>query len=284
MSFLVDTRHYAFSSQSSVVRDTAAASYTFATDMFSTPPPASAIYQTVAVESFGAINGWYTVEPGRNDAIVCNMQRVTLSPGFYTATQLAATVQSLLRPVVGSTFTCTYSSTTGRMTLASNNGTNFTIFGSPATTAWKLLGMLDLITYSGFSSYTFENLADMQTTSRIIIASNLPTRNKDAWSNMTFLGTFAVSAPPYQFFEVNTAQYESIIDLNQSIAYLQIQLLDQNGQPAITRAEWTLVLQVSVFHRPDAIPYVSSLGEFVRDVQQQQFIAEAAAETEADLP
>jgi hypothetical protein len=188
MSFIVDSKHFVFSSSKAIVHDEATAMYTFdAATLFSGSAPSSAVYQTVSCESFS-----YTVTTKNNYITVTGITQVFIEPGFYNAASLALAVQMLLRPVLGAAFTCTYSTTTGRITMASS--TNFTVFGAPLTTAWKLLGMDSNHTYSGYSSFTFPNLADMQTVSRVILGSNLPTRNRDGLTGVAFLGTFAVSA------------------------------------------------------------------------------------------
>jgi hypothetical protein len=171
MSFIVDSRHFTFSSTKAIVHDEASATYTFAAADLFTTPPSSGVYATVSVESFSAINGFYSIT-NKNNCVT-----VDLTPGFYNAVSLAVAVQGLLRPILGSQFSCTYSSVTGKITMS--NANNFTVFGPPLTTAWKLLGMVDN-TYSGFSFYEFPKLADLMTVSRVILASNIPSKNRDA--------------------------------------------------------------------------------------------------------
>ena len=89
---------------------------------------------------------------------------------------------------------------------------------------------------------------------------------------MAFLGSFAVSAGPFQFFDVQQNQFESMTDLQFSISNLQIQLLDQDGKPAINRAEFSICLEVTIFHNPQAFAVPTPLHSFILEHQQIEFM------------
>ena len=280
MSFIQDSRHYTFSSSKAIVHDEATATFVFdSASLFNTSAPASAVYATVACESFSCINGFYTVTTNNNCITVDGFVKLYLPEGFYTGISLATATQLLLRPILGNNFTCTYSTCTGRITMASN-ATNFTVFGG-LTTAWKLLGMAEGVTYSGFNTYTFPLLADLNTVSRVVLASNIPTNNRDGSTGVAFLGSFAVSAGPFQFFAVETGQFESMTDLQFSISNLKIQLLDQDGKPAINRAEFSICLEVTIFHNPQAFAVPTPLHSFILEQQRSEFMDD---ENELNIP
>jgi hypothetical protein len=279
MSFIQDSRHFTFSSSRAILHDVTTSTFVWdAASLFNVSAPSSAVYATVACESFSCINGFYSVTTRNNCIAVDSFTQLFLPEGFYTGISLASAVQTLLRPVLGSSFTCTYSACTGRITM-SNTG-NFTVFGG-ITTASKLLGMAEGVTYSGFNSYTFPNLADLQTVSRVILASNIPTKNRDGSTGVAFLGSFAVSAGPFQFFAVEQNQFESITDLQLSISNLQVQLLDQDGLPAINRAEFSICLEITTYHNPTSFAVPTPLHSFIAQQQQNELMDD---ETELNIP
>lgn len=261
-----DTRHYAFGSESAIVdRSTSPPSYIF-TFPFTSAPSASAIYQTIATESFHCINSFYTVVAGFNDTIAVNMTLVHIPEGFYTSTSFCTAVQTLLRTVIGPNATVTYSSTTGRVTVQSNDSYNFTIFSAPLTTAGDLLGMIPNKTYSGFASYTFERFLDLMPVKRVLIASNLPTKNMDLGRNQWFLGSFSVTAPPLQMIDWDMKTFESIVEWNTSVSQLRLQFFDQSGRGLELNSHFCIVIEHTIYHRESLIPPPINFYEFLSSI------------------
>lgn len=87
-------------------------------------------------------NAMYTISTGVNDVIPTTSGNATISPGVYTPTNLAAAAQTALLALGGSAFTCTYSTTTLKFTIARGAtvfGINW-LTGSNATNARRELG------------------------------------------------------------------------------------------------------------------------------------------------
>lgn len=85
-------------------------------------------------------NSMYTVSAGVNDIIPTSLGNATIAPGIYTPTALAAAAQTAL-VAVDATFTCAYSTTTLKFTIARGAG----VFGltwatGTATNARRALG------------------------------------------------------------------------------------------------------------------------------------------------
>lgn len=249
---MLDSHHYTFSSEQAILdRSTSPVSYIFAFP-FLTNPSEEALYQTLACESFTCINGWYTVTMGVNDVLAINTTLLRIPEGFYTASSFCAAVQSLVRPVLGNAATVSYSSSTGRVTMASNSGYNFTVYSAPLTTAGNLLGMLPQITYSGFAEYTFERFLDLLPVKRILIASNLPSGNTDVGRNCHFIGSFPLTAPPLQLIEYDQKSFESVLPWNTSASQLRIQFYDQTGRGLEMASHFCLTLEHSIYMREPA--------------------------------
>jgi hypothetical protein len=263
MSFVADQRHYTVSSTSAAVSDLSLSTFGFDFPYLNYPQPPSAAYQTIAVESFEMLNCLYTVELGVNDRLAVNFLYINIPAGFYTITQLCATLQGLVRPVIGNAATVTYSYQTGRMTIASN-GANFSVLSAPATTCGALLGMATGLTYSGFATYTFPNLCDLQPTKRVILTSNLATKSRDVGMNMSFLGSFSVNAAPFALITFTQSSFESTIDWNQSLSTLIITVCDQDARPLPVRSSWSLVLSHTIYHKPELIQYTGDLASYAK--------------------
>lgn len=85
-------------------------------------------------------NSMYTISTGVNDVIPTSLGNATVPPGVYTPSALATAAQTAL-VAVSATFTCTYSATTLKFTIARGAG----VFGLPwatgtATNARRELG------------------------------------------------------------------------------------------------------------------------------------------------
>ncbi len=245
---MIDSRHYTFGSEQALVdRSTTPPSYIFSFP-FLTNPSENALYQTIATEAFSCINSWYSVLANFNDCIAINMTLLRIPEGFYTASSFCTTVQSLVRTVIGGEATVTFSSTTGRVTMASH-AANFTVFSNPLTTAIDLLGMEPGITYSGFNTYTFPRFIDLMPIKRVLIASNLPSKNTDVGRNLCFLGSFPVSEPFLQLIEWDQKTFESVLPWETSVSQLRLQFFSQNGDPLEMRSSFCIVLEHNIYMR-----------------------------------
>jgi hypothetical protein len=84
----------------------------------------------------------------------------------------------------------------------------------------------------------------------------------------------------FSFFAVEQNQFESTTELNLSISNLQIQLLDQDGQPEENHADFSIVIELSTFHNPQAFAVASPLPQFLIDSRQQLIDEDGATDNE----
>jgi hypothetical protein len=90
MSFIQDSRHFTFSSSRAILHDVTTSTFIWdSASLFSVSAPASAVYATVACESFSCINGFYSVTTRNNCIAVDSFTQLFIPEGFYTGISLA---------------------------------------------------------------------------------------------------------------------------------------------------------------------------------------------------
>jgi hypothetical protein len=101
---------------------------------------------------------WYNVSTS-NNTIVVNGSNVSISAGYYNITTLCSALQTALVSV-DATFTCTYSSSTGKVTIA--RSTNFTLnLSSSSWTLRRQIGFNGTSNVTGATTFTSDSIVNI---------------------------------------------------------------------------------------------------------------------------
>ncbi len=104
---------------------------------------------------------------------------------------------------------------------------------------------------------------------RVLIGSNLPTKNQDLGRNQCFLGSFSVTAPPLQMIDWDMKTFESIIEWNTSVSQLRLQFFDQSGRGLELNSHFCIVIEHNIYHRESLIPQPIGFYDFLSNMQIQ---------------
>jgi len=132
--------------------------------------------KSVVIDKICIPVSWYVVMTGINDTIVLtdvsDTYTATLSPGVYSASQLASHAQTQIRSAftTDNAHTVSLDATTYKFTIA-NTSTNFSLDWSDST-AQKLFGWTDSDVASG-ASHTAPNIYNLSYSNKIYIISNI---------------------------------------------------------------------------------------------------------------
>lgn len=201
-----------------------------------------------AVRTIQMPNALYNVTSTRYK-IYINSTTVSITQGFYDGIGLASLIQSTLRTSLSdASFTCSYSTTTGKFTIA--RSTNFTLdwASGSATSGDDLATVLGWpnSNYSGASTYTAPNMANLVSTRAVCIniaeAKMREVRCTNGRSACAIHMPIDQSFLSFCIWQPNTenTQYVNL----PGTQTLSIKILDENGQPlSLNGVNWSLHLQ-----------------------------------------
>ena len=118
-------------------------------------------------------------------------------------------------------------------------------------------------TYSGFPTYTFPRLADLVPVKRILVSTNLPTRNRDLSTSTPFLASIPMNAAPLGLIAYENSGFDCMVDAMQSLAVISFTFSDQDGRPLSFESPWTLTLEHRIFHNPALVQRALDLWRFL---------------------
>jgi hypothetical protein len=114
---------------------------------------------------------WYNISSNYNSIRINGTNTVSVTAGWYTASGLASALQTALQ-VVDATFTCTYSSITGKFTIART--TNFTLnLSSSLFTMRRQLGFNSLSDTAAALTHTSDSIANVHMSNSISLHSDV---------------------------------------------------------------------------------------------------------------
>lgn len=180
------------------------------------------LYNEVSLIHAQIPRSYYTIN-ANNNLLVLSTGSYTLTNGNYNAT----TFKQMLLGLLGSAFTMSFSTSTGKYTLTKTGG--YTIL--PTTTCYKILGLAKNVTYVSGGSLTFPYLANFLGINRIKIKSSVfKTDNLDSNQNghCELLATIPVDESQFALIT-----YENLIGfkntlVNDTVNYIDITLTDEN--------------------------------------------------------
>lgn len=201
---------------------------------------------SISVESFMYPN----LEPNvnsKNNLIVFQENGVatdislTLSEGYYTGTGLSSELQTQLNAEGSNTYSVSYNSITGRLTITVTSGTSIKIIGDS-----ELLGIIE----GNFqASITSDLPVRLDGSLYVDITSNLHTSNVTSDGVRNVLKRVPLSVNPQQIlFYTNPNDSDSMIVTGGSLDTIQIRLVDDKGFKIIlpSSAHWAMNLRVTV--------------------------------------
>lgn len=187
---------------------------------------------------------WYPIDSTNNSLTVTDgggtSAVVLTQPSTWSGNGIATMLQTALNAdaTLSATYTVTYNASTAKFTIAANG--NFTLkFATSNNTLYKILGFLNVDTYTGAATYTGDNVSYISGFPYIIIKSRALTsqaRNKSTCfqgttTNVSVDTLLTDSKPVYLKVPVNAGFGEMIIwtegDFERVIEYTR----DSDGRP-----------------------------------------------------
>lgn len=225
-----------------------------------TPESSTTDNFVVDLKNIGGLHGRYTIRSviipnslynvtTTRYKIYINSTTVSITAGFYDGVGLASAIQAQLRTsLADGTFTCTYSTTTGKFTIA--RSTNFTLDWASSSYAdgddlARVLGWPNS-NYSGASSYTAPNMANL-ISSRGYFINIQEARLREVKCSNGRSGSVCHIPIDQPFMSYVTwvpnsvnKQYVNLDHANQ----LSISVRDENGQQlSLNGVNWSIILQ-----------------------------------------
>ncbi len=183
-----------------------------------------------------------------NNALIINDIKLTLSFGNYNAIDLLNKIYSLMTDN-NINATLYFDSSNGKYSLKSNN--SFTVKES---NIYKIIG-LEKGNYNGIINLE-SNLFELYFTypvntggiRNIYIKTNLITENRQLQSNNNgILKSLPVNVPPYGIIMYNNNENISSIVKNKDLSYLDIELLDDEGNYIdFNGFNWSICLEIQI--------------------------------------
>lgn len=186
------------------------------------------------------------------------VKQATVPAGFYTASSLATAVKTALDTASGgfATFTVTYSSTTGKVTIASTQSFEL-LFASGANSATSMFDVLGFTDASGVNpvdtapgtSVTAPYIADLSAPSQFYLTlSEFDTHHHTTEQTyFTFVVPNTSALGSVSTFHYN-ANYDQTIAVPQNLTHLRtfsVRVHDVRGRVLdLNNSEWTMVVEL----------------------------------------
>src|SRR5689334_17461696 len=123
------------------------------------------------IEYIQILYSWYNINSSNNQIRINGSTTISITAGSYTATSLASAISTALI-AVDATFTCSFSSTTNKFTIA--RSTNFTLdLNSSLFTMKRQLGFNGTSQLSGASTYTSDSVINVHNNNSISLHSDV---------------------------------------------------------------------------------------------------------------
>jgi hypothetical protein len=150
----------------------------------------------------------------------------TLTPGNYTATELAAEIKTAMEVPSGLTYTVSYNAITERMSITTTDPFKFLAVDNDA---YRVLGFSTLSATSALTQ-TGDSLVDVSGSTFIDVVTNIPTRNISSGSlKVTERIPLTVSYGEFFYWKAPEKSFRKH-DLR-PLSHLEIALKDDQGNP-----------------------------------------------------
>lgn len=202
--------------------------------------PQSNAFNKCAVVVCEIPKSFYSLDSSSTNTFLCNATTITIPKDvFYTASTFASAVQTALVSGMGVAMTCSYSSTTGKMTIT-HPSTTFTITATGVLA--KYLGLVSSTTTSSTgTSLVCTNISNMQRFDVLYIRASSVQNNNDNVL-LTIYPGLSTDLSVIQYSNVDSSIHNCTIEGNNTnIMNFSLQDKD-NNDVNLNGVDWRLLL------------------------------------------
>ena len=217
--------------------DTSSSFQVFFDDLLSEEEKIISIESLIISKSYYAINEW-------NETFTINATPVTLTRGNYSASAFIAHLKVVLDATAIGTFSVTYSTITGKLSISINAGT-FTITSN--TKNYNYLGMVKSTTVTSvLTNWVSPGVIDLGSTPYIDILVDVPMNSVNTTGiNRNILARIPANTTDFTTIFYSTSNFNFVSLLTTKFSSLRISLVDVNNDLVdLNLLDWSMVLNV----------------------------------------